>query len=709
MKNIALIGNPNSGKTTVFNKLTGSSQKVGNWAGVTVEKKEGKLRNNHDIHIMDLPGIYSLSPYSPEEKISRDYITVEKPDMIVNVVDASNIERNLYLTTQVMEFGIPTIIVLNMMDSAKKNGITIDVQKLSDELGCPVIETVALKGEGIDKVISAIVSGDATVPKVPKYSDAIEKYISIVDDEIGKNFLDVGRRWSCVKVLENDELVKSNLGEDSINKVDRIIVDMERELEDDGDSIITNERYGFIEKVVDESVVKKIESKHKMTMSDKIDKVVTNRWLGLPIFILVMAGVFYLVVETIGAAGTDWLNGFFEETIVPAVESTLEGWGTSTVLIDLVAGGIIGGVGAVLGFLPQMLVMFLLLSLMEQCGYMARVAFVLDRIFRKFGLSGKSVLPILVGYGCSVPGIMASRTIESESDRRITAMTVSFFPCGAKLPVISLIAGALFGQAWWVALSIYLVGILMILLSGIILKKWKSLSGKPEPFLMELPAYHLPTILETITSTLKRGWAFVVKAGTIIVAAAILIWFLTRFDWSLNYLSEANIDDSIMASLGNALRYLFVPLGFGDSWEFSVATITGLIAKENILATFGIIFSGSADMAEASLWEAVAASFGTGIAGYSFLLFNMICAPCFAAIGAIHSELGSWKDTGKAVLYQTLLAYTVALVFYQFALLFTGSFSLWIIVAVLALAALIYCLVAKDPFAVFEKIKCRGC
>lgn len=692
MKTVALAGNPNCGKTTLFNKLTGSSQRVGNWPGVTIDRKEGKIKGLDDTIVVDLPGIYSLSPYSPEEIISRDFLMKDRPDVILNIVDASNIERNLYLTVQLLEMGIPTVIVLNMMDIAESKGFTFDIDGMEKALGCKVIPATASKNKGMDAVKEAIRTIDIIPSDPVRFENDVEDAISSIEPKI-TGIDPVLKRWAAIKALERDDLVSDNVTEDISDIIDNI----EKKYDDCTESIITDQRYKSICSIVADTRKLKGETQKEL-FADKIDKIVTNRWLGLPIFALVMGLIYYISITTIGDWATSWVNDvLFGEIIIPGVSDWFAQMEVNEILSGLVVDGIISGVGAVLGFLPQMLVLFVLLVILEDCGYMSRIAFILDRIFRKFGLSGKSFIPVLVGMGCGVPGVMASRTIESDRDRRITAMTTTFIPCGAKLPVIALIAGALFGNSSLVALSIYLMGILCILLSGIILKKWKSLSGDPAPFIMELPPYHAPSIFNIISTSLQRGWAFVRNAGTIILLSTVIIWFLSSFGWSFEMVE--NTADSILASLGTAISFIFAPLGFGD-WQFTVGTITGLVAKENIVATLGVLF----DFAEVSesgeeIWS-LFASMLTPVAGYSFLAFNMICAPCFAAIGAMHRELGTWKATGIAVLYQTALAYAVALIIYQFGspLLGYGYSIPGIIFAVAALLVIVYLLVAKDPF-----------
>ncbi|ABS42762.1 ferrous iron transport protein B [Clostridium botulinum] len=690
---IALVGNPNCGKTTMFNYLTGSSQYVGNWPGVTVEKKEGKLKQHKDVKVIDLPGIYSLSPYTLEEVITRNYLITEKPEVIINIVDGTNLERNLYLSTQVMELGIPVIIALNMMDIVRKNGDIIDKDKLSKSMGCTVVETSALKGEGckelIDKAIELAKSHKNNIIE-HAFSNDVEKVLSDIENEIYNQVQKEHLRWFAIKLFENDEkaIEQGNISKASKDKVKAIVSSCEDELDDDGESIITNERYNYISKIISKCVVKK--NKSKLTTSDKIDKIVTNRVLGLPIFAAVMFLVYYLSISTIGTGATDWVNDvLFGDIIPPAVEGFLTSIGTAAWLNSLILDGIIAGVGAVLGFLPQMMVLFLCLAILEDCGYMSRIAFIMDRIFRKFGLSGKSFIPMLIGTGCGVPGIMASRTIENESDRKMTIITTTFMPCSAKLPIIALIAGALFPGAAWVAPSAYFLGIGAIICSGIILKKTKAFAGEPAPFVMELPKYHVPGIKGVLIHMWDRAKSFVKKAGTIIFLACGLIWFLGSFNWSL---AMVETPDSMLASMGKAIAPIFNPLGWGD-WKAAVATISGLIAKENVVGTFGILY-GAGEVAEdgVEIWKTLHGSF-TQLSAYSFLIFNLLCAPCFAAIGAIKREMGNKKWTWIAVGYQTGLAYGVALTFYQLGLLFTGKgFGIGTLVALVLLAWFLYML-----------------
>ncbi|HHW66322.1 ferrous iron transport protein B [Defluviitalea raffinosedens] len=690
---IALAGNPNSGKTTMFNHLTGSSQYVGNWPGVTVEKKAGKLKGHKDTEIIDLPGIYSLSPYTLEEVVTRNYLIEEKPDVIINIVDSTNIERNLYLTTQLMEIGIPMVMALNMTDVLRKNGDTIDVHKLSKYIGCEIIETSALKGEGCKEAAEkAVVLAQKKVKARPSHMffEEVEKVLSaiadLIKDVVGQDNL----RWFAIKLFERDQKVMEqiNLPQERQDQIEKLIEQIENELDDDSESIITNERYNYISGIVKECVQKKNTS--KMTTSDKIDTIVTNRFLALPIFATVMFLVYYLSITTVGGWATDWVNDvLFGEIIPPAVESFLTSVGTADWLTSLILDGVIGGVGAVLGFLPQMLVLFFFLAILEDCGYMARIAFIMDRVFRKFGLSGKSFIPILIGTGCGVPGIMASRTIENEQDRKMTIITTTFIPCSAKLPIIALIAGALFPDSAWVAPSAYFVGMAAIIASGIILKKTKSFAGDPAPFVMELPPYHVPGLKNVLLHMWDRAKSFIQKAGTIIFLASGLVWFLSSFSWSMEMVDTP---DSILASIGNILAPLFTPLGWGD-WQSAVATITGLIAKENVVGTFGILY-GFAEVAEdgAEIWGNLQASFTT-ISAYSFLVFNLLCAPCFAAIGAIRREMGNAKWTLIAVGYQTGFAYVISLIIYQLGMAFTGhGFGIGTMIALLLTAALVYLL-----------------
>ncbi len=684
----ALLGNPNSGKTTVFNHLTGSSQRVGNWPGVTIERKTGRLRGAEDVDIVDLPGTYSLSPYSPEEVITRDYLIEERPDVVINIVDASNLERNLYLTTQVLETGIPTVILLNMTDIAAGRGISVDAEALAERLGCAVIPACALRGEGMDGIADAVRAAVGRAPRPVRFSDAAEAAVAGIEEILSEAGVP-STRWHAVKLLERDPLVTAMHGDE------RIIGTIERYEEeggDRGDSLIAEERYAAIGRLVDE--VRTVRSAPTETLSDRIDKVLTNRWLGLPIFAGIMFLTYYIAMTSVGAWMTDWVNEvFFEGWAIPGAHGALTGAGVDPVLTGLVVDGMLTGVGAVLGFLPQVMVLFVLLTILEDCGYMARICFIMDRVFRRFNLSGKSFIPMLVGTGCGVPGIMSSRTIENESDRKLTAMTVTFMPCSAKLPLIALIAGALFGGSALIALFCYFLGIVTVLVSGIILKKWRTFAGTPSVFIMELPPYHMPKAVNVIRTTLDRSWSFVRKAGTFILLACVAIWFLSSFGTGLTLVDD--IDDSLLAIAGKAVTGIFAPLGWGEHWEFTVATITGLLAKENLVGTFGVLFGLDS---EGGLWAAVGSMLGV-LGGLSFLTFNMICAPCFAAIGAMRRELGSWTATGFAVAYQCLLAYAVSLMIYQFGgLLLHGTFGIWLRPTVGTALLLTYLLVARDPF-----------
>ena len=781
---IALAGNPNSGKTTLFNALTGSNQFVGNWPGVTVEKKEGKLKKHDDVAIMDLPGIYSLSPYTLEEVVARNYLITERPDAILNIIDGTNLERNLYLTTQLTELGIPVVIAINMMDVVRKNGDKINVDELSRELGCKIVEISALKGEGIMEAAEAAVQAAKSTKTVPMhtFSGPVEHAIAHIEEAAVHNLPEEQQRWYAIKIFERDDKVLDQLKIDPtvMAHIEEDIKAAEKELDDDAESIITNERYVYIAEIIKACYKKK--NAGQLSASDKIDRVVTNRWLGLPIFAVVMFLVYYISMVTVGSAATDWANdGLFgdgwhlfgigpgeynevseaygnaslivdgyeayieengalaadgtftydvedEETLAVTTETAtladyekakatldeigdepdpadygvwvpgvpvlvgnaLESAGAADWLSGLILDGIVAGVGAVLGFVPQMLVLFLLLAFLEACGYMARIAFVLDRIFRKFGLSGKSFIPMLIGTGCGIPGVMASRTIENERDRRMTIMTTTFIPCGAKVPFIAMIAGAIFGGSAWVSTSAYFIGMAAIVISGIMLKKTKMFSGEPDPFVMELPAYHWPTLGNVLRSMWERGWSFIKKAGTIILLSTIFVWFTSYFGWvdgTFQMLSDEQIDCSILAAIGGAIDWIFAPLGWGN-WQAVVASITGLVAKENIVGTLGVLYGGG----DGSVYNAMAAAF-TGITAYSFLVFNLLCAPCFAAIGAIKREMNSAKWTWFAIGYQCGFAYVIALMINQFGGLFTGNANiLGVIVAVLLLAGIIYML-----------------
>ena len=782
---IALAGNPNSGKTTLFNALTGSNQFVGNWPGVTVEKKEGKLKKHDDVTIMDLPGIYSLSPYTLEEVVARNYLIDQRPDAILNIIDGTNLERNLYLTTQLTELGIPVVIAINMMDVVRKNGDQINVAELSRELGCEIVEISALKGDGVMQAAEAAVKAAKSGKTIPMhtFSGPVEHAIAHIEEAAVHNMPEEQQRWYAIKIFERDDkvLAKLDIPAETMAHIDTDIKAAEKELDDDAESIITNERYVYIAEIIKACYKKK--NAGQLSTSDKIDRVVTNRWLGLPIFALVMFIVYYLSMVTVGSAATDWANdGLFgdgwhllgigsaeynevaeeygdaslivdgynayieengalaadgtftydvedEETLAVETETAtmadyekamatlaelgeepdpadygvwvpgipvlvgglLENAGTAEWLSGLILDGIVAGVGAVLGFVPQMLVLFLLLAFLEACGYMARIAFVLDRIFRKFGLSGKSFIPMLIGTGCGIPGVMASRTIENERDRRMTIMTTTFIPCGAKVPFIAMIAGAIFGGSAWVSTSAYFIGMAAIIVSGIMLKKTKMFAGDPAPFVMELPAYHWPTLGNVLRSMWERGWSFIKKAGTIILLSTIFVWFTSYFGWvdgTFQMLSDDQIDCSILAKIGSAIAWIFAPLGWGN-WQAVVASITGLVAKENIVGTLGVLYGGG----DGSVYDAMAAAF-TGITAYSFLVFNLLCAPCFAAIGAIKREMNNRKWTWFAIGYQCGFAYVIALMINQFGGLFTGSANiLGVIVAAALLAGMIYMLV----------------
>ncbi len=779
---IALAGNPNSGKTTLFNALTGSNQFVGNWPGVTVEKKEGRLKKHDDVSIMDLPGIYSLSPYTLEEVVARNYLIEQRPDAILNIIDGTNLERNLYLTTQLTELGIPVVIAINMMDVVRKNGDRINVEELSRELGCRIVEISALKGEGIMEAAEAAIAAARETKTVPMhtFSGPVEHAIAHIEEAAVHGLPEEQQRWYAIKIFERDDkvLAKLDIPAETMHHIEADIQAAEKELDDDAESIITNERYVYIAEIIKACYKKK--NAGQLSVSDKIDRVVTNRWLGLPIFAAVMFLVYYISMVTVGAAATDWANdGLFgdgwhllgidggyselserysdaeqlvvgydlytaehgvpangeftydvedEETLAVTTETAtladyekakatleeigeepdpadygvwvpgvpvlignaLESAGAADWLSGLILDGIVAGVGAVLGFVPQMLVLFLLLAFLEACGYMARIAFVLDRIFRKFGLSGKSFIPMLIGTGCGIPGVMASRTIENERDRRMTIMTTTFIPCGAKVPFIAMIAGAIFGGSAWVSTSAYFIGMAAIVLSGIMLKKTKMFAGDPAPFVMELPAYHWPTVGNVLRSMWERGWSFIKKAGTIILLSTIFVWFTSYFGWvdgQFQMLSDEQIDCSILAAIGGAIDWIFAPLGWGN-WQAVVASITGLVAKENIVGTLGVLYGGG----DGSVYDAMAAAF-TGITAYSFLVFNLLCAPCFAAIGAIKREMNSAKWTWFAIGYQCGFAYVVALMVNQFGGLFTGNVNIpGVVVAVLLLAGMVYML-----------------
>lgn len=693
---IALAGNPNSGKTTLFNGLTGSNQFVGNWPGVTVEKKEGKLKGHKDVVIMDLPGIYSLSPYTLEEVVARNYLITERPDVILNIVDGTNLERNLYLSTQLMELGIPVVMAVNMMDIVEKNGDHINVNQLSKDLGCEIVEISALKGTGImkaaEKAIS-LASRNASAP-VHKFAPEIESVLEDIENLLDASIPEAQKRFYAIKLFERDDKIAQTMK--TVPNVEAIIKKAEDAQDDDSESIITNERYGYITSVIGKSYKKA--AKGQLSTSDKIDQIVTNRILALPIFAIVMYIVYYVSVTTVGAIVTDWTNDvLFGEIIPPAIENILVSINCADWLQSLILDGIVAGVGAVIGFVPQMLVLFIFLAFLEACGYMARVAFIMDRIFRKFGLSGKSFIPMLIGSGCGVPGVMASRTIENDRDRKMTIMTTTFIPCSAKLPIIALIAGAIFGGAWWVAPSAYIAGVLAVICSGIILKKTRKFSGDPAPFVMELPTYHMPTVGNVLRSMWERGWSFIKKAGTIILLSTIVLWFLMSFGWesgSFGMVEELN--NSILASIGSAIAWIFAPLGWtkaGEGWKMAVAAITGLIAKENVVATFGMLY-GFGEVAEdgAEIWGNLAAAM-TPIAAYGFLVFNLLCAPCFAAMGAIKREMNNAKWFWFAIGYQCGLAYVVSLCIYQIGtLITTGTFGIGTVVAFLLVIGFLYLL-----------------
>ena len=705
-KTIALAGNPNSGKTTLFNTLTGSHQYVGNWPGVTVEKKEGQLKKHKDIKITDLPGIYSLSPYTLEEVVARNYLIDQHVDVILNIIDGTNLERNLYLTTQLLELGIPMVIAVNMMDLVKKNGDCIDIDQLSKKLGCPVVEISALKETGIDKMIEKIIASfDCSYQLKPMFHQSIEKVIAEIETKLPQDIHSSKRRFYAIKLFERDQKIIEKL-EVQID-VENIISAIEEKEDDDSESIITNERYQYITSIIHQCIDRK--NKNQLSISDKIDRIVTNRWLALPIFAVIMWLVYYLSVTTIGTIATDFVNdnlfgegfelmGMMIPSIPVVVSSLLEMIGVAAWLQGLIVDGIVAGVGAVLGFVPQMLVLFLLLAVLEGCGYMARVAFIMDRLFRKFGLSGKSFIPMLIGTGCSVPAVMASRTIENDRDRKMTIMTTTFIPCSAKLPIIALISGALFNGASWVAPSAYFIGMAAIIISGLILKKTKLFAGDPAPFIMELPAYHIPTAKNVLRSMWERGWSFIKKAGTIILLSTIIIWFTSRFgfvDGEFRMLDELELHQSILASLGHLISWIFVPLGFGN-WQATVATMTGLVAKENVVGTFGILY-GFSEVAEdgAEYWTILASTF-TVASAYAFLVFNLLCAPCFAAMGAIKREMNNLKWFVFAIGYQTLFAYVSAFIVYQFITAFISpSFSIGTVIAVLLILLIVYLLVRK--------------
>ena len=704
---IALAGNPNSGKTTLFNDLTGSSQYVGNWPGVTVEKKEGRLKGHKDVVIQDLPGIYSLSPYTLEEVVARSYLVKERPDAILNIVDGTNIERNLYLTTQLIELGIPVVVAINMMDLVRKNGDKIDIVKLGQELGCQVVEMSALKGQGSMEAAKAAVAAaqEKKAGEHPHvFTGSVEHAIAHIEESISGKVDSASLRWHAIKLFERDEKELEEVQLDPALKahIEAHIADCEKELDDDAESIITNQRYAYISRVVERSVRKKA-AKHALTASDKIDRIVTNRILALPIFVVVMWAVYTIAMGgtpvSIGTMATDWTNDVLVgEWICGNLGAWMESIGCAAWLTGLVVDGIVAGVGAVIGFVPQMLVLFFLLSILEDVGYMARIAFIMDRIFRRFGLSGKSFIPMLVATGCGVPGIMASRTIENDRDRKMTIMTTGFIPCGAKMPIIGLFAGALFGGSSWIATSAYFIGVAAVIVSGIILKKTKLFAGDPAPFVMELPAYHIPSAKNVFHSTWERGWSFIKRAGTVILASSVVLWFLQGFgfvDGVFGMVEDNNA--SLLASIGNVVAPIFAPLGFG-TWQGAVATFTGLIAKENVVSTFGVLY-GFAEVAEdgAEIWSLLAGDF-TALTAYSFMIFNLLCAPCFAAMGAIKREMNNAKWTWIAIGYMCGFAYVVAMIVYQLGMLFSGHFGVGTVVALLLLAGLIYLLLRKNKY-----------
>lgn len=702
---IALAGNPNSGKTTLFNQLTGSSQYVGNWPGVTVEKKEGKLKGHKDVIIQDLPGIYSLSPYTLEEVVARGYLVNERPDAILNIIDGTNIERNLYLTTQLLELGIPVVIAVNMIDIVRKNGDKVNVKKLSEALGCELVEVSAIKGEGgfeaAEKAVAAAQKKKYAEP-LHVFSGSVEHAIAHIEESIEVKVDKKNLRWYAIKLFERDEKVAEELNfpADQMKHIEEHIAECENEMDDDAASIITNQRYSYISKVVVQSVSRKA-AVHSMTTSDKIDRIVTNRILALPIFAGIMFLVYWVSISTVGDWLTGWTNDtLFGEWICGNLGTALNNAGVAPWLAGLISDGIVAGVGAVIGFVPQMLVLFLMLSILEQIGYMARVAFILDRVFRKFGLSGKSFIPMLIGSGCGVPGVMASRTIENERDRHMTIMTTCFIPCGAKMPIIALFAGALFNNSGLVAVSAYFIGVAAVVISGIMLKKTKPFAGEVAPFVMELPAYHVPAVGSVLRATWERGWSFIKRAGTVILASSVILWFLQGFGMTdAGFAMVEDNNTSLLAAIGKVIAPIFAPLGFGD-WKSAVATFTGLIAKENVVGTFGVLF-GFGEVAEdgAEIWGNMAQNY-TAISAYSFLIFNLLCAPCFAAMGAIKREMNNPKWTAAAIGYMCVFAYIVAMMVYQFGCLFTGNVHpVGLVIAIVELVALIYMLVRKNPYA----------
>ena len=708
---IALAGNPNCGKTTLFNALTGANQFVGNWPGVTVEKKEGKLKRHNEVIITDLPGIYSLSPYTLEEVVARNYLIGERPDAILNIVDGTNLERNLYLTTQLTELGIPVVVAINMMDVVRKNGDRIDTGELSRTLGCTVVEISALKGDGTTAAAEAAIEAAKNGRTLPmhRFSGPVEHAIAHIEEAAVHSLPEEQQRWYAIKIFERDSkiLEQLKLPENVTAHIEADIQAAEEELDDDAESIITNERYIYIGEVMKRCYRKK--NRAALSTSDRIDRVVTNRILALPIFAVAMFLVYWIAMGPFGSFLTDWTNDVLgTEWLVEIPRAALEGWGVNAVLVGLVCDGILAGVGAVLGFVPQMLVLFFLLALLEDCGYMARIAFIMDRIFRKFGLSGKSFIPMLIGTGCGVPGVMASRTIENERDRRMTIMTTCFIPCGAKMPIIGLIAGALFGGSGLVAVSAYFIGVAAIIISGIILKKTRPFSGDPAPFVMELPAYHAPTAGNVLRATWERGWSFIRKAGTIILLSSVVLWFLQGFGWENGAFGMVeDMNNSVLAAFGGVIAFIFAPLGFGN-WKAAVATITGLIAKENVVATFGILYNFAGELAENGdeIWALLAIDYSQ-LSAYSFMIFNLLCAPCFAVMGAIKREMNNARWTCFAIGYMCVFAYVISLIVYQIGLLFTGVFTGWTVVALVLLGCMLYLLARKNPYeeSVTEKAR----
>ncbi len=702
---IALAGNPNCGKTTLFNALTGSNQYVGNWPGVTVEKKEGKLKKQDGVILTDLPGIYSLSPYTLEEVVARNYLVNERPDAILNIIDGTNLERNLYLTTQLIELGIPVVGAINMMDIVQKSGDRINTEELSRRLGCKIVEISALKLTGIEEAAEAAIEAAKSGKKVPThtFSGTVEHALAHIEEAAVHDMPAEQQRWYSIKIFERDERVLKHLGleGEKLSHIEEDIKAVENLLDDDAESIITNERYNYITELVKKSYVRK--NKNRLTLSDKIDLVVTNRILALPIFALAMWLVYYLSIGSIGKWTVGFMNDtLFGEWIVPSVATFLESIGCASWLVSLIADGIVSGAGAVLGFVPQMLILFFLLSILEDCGYMSRIAFILDRLFRKFGLSGKSFIPMLVATGCGVPGIMASRTIEQDRDRKMTVMTTGFIVCGAKTPIVGMIAGALFGGSAWIATAAYFIGIAAVIVSGLILKKTKPFAGDAAPFVMELPAYHMPVLSNVLRTTWDRGWSFIKRAGTVIVAASVIIWVLNSlsFEGGFHYIGDGDTK-SILNVIGELIAIIFKPLGFG-TWQAAVATILGLVAKEEVVGVFGTLAamtSGGAELTEAQMYSVVASEFlTTGLAGMSFLIFNLLCAPCFAAMGAIRREMNNGKWTAFAISYMCVFAYAISLMVYNFGMLFSGVFTVWTVVAFVLLAVMIYLLVRKNPY-----------